>query len=244
MDVYKGKKVAVLIAANNEEYKINRVIDRIHQASNGIDAIIVVDDGSTDATSEVAKDHGAIVLSQSPRQGVGAAFRRAMEYAKDEGFDLAILMAGNNKDDPREIPRLLDPICDQDYDIVMGSRFIEGGGYGGDMPLYRKWATRLHPKIMSLFVGKKVTESTNGFRAFKLSILDDKRINLHQRWLDRYSLEVYMLWKLIKLGYRHTEVPCTKIYPPRRLGYTKMTPIIGWWDIIRPVFLLGLGLRR
>ena len=45
---------------------------------------------------------------------------------------------------------------------------------------------------------------------------------------------------MIVFGYRHTEVPCTKIYPPRKLGNTKMKPIVGWWDILRPVFLLGL----
>jgi dolichol-phosphate mannosyltransferase len=49
---------------------------------------------------------------------------------------------------------------------------------------------------------------------------------------------------MIVCGYRHTEVPCTKIYPPKKLGTTKMKPVVGWWDILRPVFLLGLGLRR
>ena len=97
---------------------------------------------------------------------------------------------------------------------------------------------------MSLATGKKLTETTNGFRALRLSCLDDERINLNQSWLDGYALEVYLLYKMITLGYRHTEVPCTKIYPPRALGNTKMKPVIGWWDILRPVFLLGLGIRR
>ena len=112
------------------------------------------------------------------------------------------------------------------------------------MPVYRSLATRLHPWLLSLFVGKKLTESTNGFRAFKLSILGDPRIRLHQRWLDTYGLEVYLLWKVLKLGYRHKEVPCTKIYPPRSCGYTKMRPVLGWWSILRPIFLLGFGLRN
>ena len=62
--------------------------------------------------------------------------------------------------------------------------------------------------------------------------------------MDAYGLEVYLLWKVLKLGYRHQEVPCTKIYPPRRIGYTKMKPIVGWWSILRPILLLGLGLRQ
>jgi dolichol-phosphate mannosyltransferase len=98
--------------------------------------------------------------------------------------------------------------------------------------------------MMSLFLGKSLTESTNGFRAFRLSLLDDQRINLNQRWLDAYGLEVYLLWKTVKLGYRHVEVPSTKIYPPRSLGNTKMKPVTGWWSILRPILLLGFGIRQ
>ncbi len=167
-----------------------------------------------------------------------------MEYARKSSYAVAVIMAGNNKDDPSEIPRLLDPICDQGFDFVVGSRFLPGGSCGGDTPLYRRLATRVHPWLMSRFAGKRLTESTNGFRAFRLSLLDDRRIKLRQRWLDTYGLEVYLLWKVLKLGYRHTEVPCTKIYPCKALGYTKMKPVVGWWSILRPVFVLGLGLRH
>ena len=208
-----------------------------------VDTLLVIDDGSTDRTAEVARQAGAEVLSLDKVMGVGAALRAGMDYGRQHGFDIAIIMAGNNKDEPKEIPRLLDPICDEDQDMVMGSRFLSGGGYGGDMPAYRKFATRLHPWLVSLFVGKRLTESTNGFRAFKLSLLDDQRIRLHQRWLNAYGLEVYLLVMTIKLGYRHTEVPCTKIYPPKSIGNTKMKPITGWWSILKPVFLTGLGIR-
>jgi dolichol-phosphate mannosyltransferase len=112
------------------------------------------------------------------------------------------------------------------------------------MPLYRKFATRLHPWLMSRITHKTLTETTNGFRAIRLACLDDPRIDLDQAWLDGYGLEVYLLYKMIICGFRHTEVPCTKIYPPRKIGNTKMRPIVGWWDILRPVFLLGLGLKR
>ena len=152
-------------------------------------------------------------------------------------------MAGNNKDNPAEISRLLGPICDGACDLVVGSRYLAGGRYGGDMPVYRKVATRIHPWLFSLAAGKKLTETTNGFRALRLSCLDDPRINLQQGWLDGYALEVYLLYKMITLGYRHVEVPCTKIYPPKNLGYTKMTPLVGWWDILQPVFLLGLRIK-
>jgi len=239
--LYNDCWVIAIIPAFDEESKIGRVVDRVR--SSVVDATLVVDDGSTDDTPAVARASGATVLTLQRRLGVGAALRIGLEYARSLGFDVGVILAGNNKDDPAEIPRLLDPITDDDSDFVMGSRYLPGGGCGGDMPLYRRLATRLHPWLMSRLTGKRLTESTNGFRALRLGVLDDRRINLHQRWLDTYGLEVYLLWKIIKLGYRHVEVPCTKTYPCRKSGYTKMRPVTDWWSLLQPLFSLGLGIR-
>ena len=154
-----------------------------------------------------------------------------------------VIQAGNDKDDPLEIPRLLQPIIAGEADFVQGSRFLPGGGYG-NTPTYRVISTRyIHPLLFSLAVRKRVTETTNGFRAFRTEILNDARIGWKQQSLNKYELEPYLLFKTIRLGYRHIEVPITKIYPPRREGYTKMRPITGWWSIFRPIVLLGLGLK-
>ena len=80
--------------------------------------------------------------------------------------------------------------------------------------------------------------------AFRVALLRDSRIDWRQAWLDRYELEPYLLLTTIRLGYRHMEVPVTKIYPPHQLGYTKMRPGIDWWSIIRPIVYLGLGLKK
>ena len=240
--MYKGKRVITLVPAHNEAAKLGSVIAGIDR--NVVDTLLVIDDGSTDDTAAVAKAGGAQILTHHTVRGVGAAICSGIDYGRRSGHDIAVILAGNNKDDPSEIPRLLDPICEEGFDLVVGSRHMNGGAYGGDMPMYRRLATRLHPWLMSRFAGKELTESTNGFRALKLTLLDDERIDLHQRWLESYGLEVYLLWKVLKLGYKHTEVPCTKIYPCRSLGYTKMKPVIGWWSILRPIFLLGLGLRH
>lgn len=239
--MYKDHWVIGIVPAFNEEAKIGRVVDRCKAAP--LDAILVVDDSSTDATACVARSHGATVRSTPTRSGVGAALRLGLGHARLLGFDIAVILAGNNKDEPQEITRLLDPICADESDLVVGSRYLRGGGCGGDMPRYRKLATRFHPWLMSRFVGKKLTESTNGFRAVRLDVLKDPRIDLNQTWLDGYGLEVYLLWKTVQLGYRHTEVPCTKVYPPKSIGYTKMRPVTGWWNILRPIFMLGTGIR-
>ena len=239
--MYKDHWVIAIIPAFNEENRIGRVVDRCKIGM--LDEILVVDDASTDATACVARAYGARVRSTPVRSGVGAAIRLGIGHARAAGFDCAVILAGNNKDEPREIPTLLDPLCSGEHDLVVGSRYLVGGKSAGDMPCYRKLATRLHPWLMSRFVKKTLTESTNGFRAVRLAMLEDPRINLHQRWLDGYGLEVYLLWKAIQLGYRHCEVPCTKTYPPRSEGFTKMRPVTDWWNILRPIFSLGLGLR-
>jgi dolichol-phosphate mannosyltransferase len=170
--------------------------------------------------------------------------KSAFQYALDHGYDVLVIQAGNDKDDPLEIPSLVAPILADEADFVQGSRFLPGGAFG-NMPWHRVFATRfIHPAAVSLAAGKRVTESTNGFRAFRTALLRDSRIDWRQTWLDRYELEPYLLVKAIALGYRHREVPVTKIYPERALGYTKMRPLIDWWSILRPVVFLALGIRR
>ena len=240
--MYQGLRVLLLSCAYNEEGKIGDVFERLSRLSLG-DGMLLIDDGSTDRTAEIAEEHGCEVIRLGACLGVGFALRRGLEEARARDYDVVVTIAGNNKDDPEEIPRLLDAIV-AGHDFVIGSRFLEGGGYGGDMPFYRKFATRLHPFLVGLFCGQRITESTNGFRAMRLSVLDDERIDLHQDWLDHYELEVYLLMKLMLLDYRTTEVPCTKIYPAKKLGRTKMRPFTDWWKMLRPIFLLGLRLKR
>ena len=240
--MYKSQTVFLIAAAYNEEGKIGEVVRRTPR--DIVDTVFVVDDGSTDATASEARRYGAEVVSLERVYGAGFAVRLGLKEAKRRGADIAVVIAGNNKDAPEEITRLLDPICDAKSDFVMGSRFLDGGGYGGDMPLYRKIATRLHPLLVSMFCSKRISESSNGYRAIKVSVLTDPRINLYQKWLNGYQLEVYLLMKLLKLGYRTTEVPVTKVYPHRSKGNTKMRPLVDWWHMLSPVFIVGLGLDR
>jgi hypothetical protein len=75
-------------------------------------------------------------------------------------------------------------------------------------------------------------------------VLTDPRIDLKQGWLDEYELEPYLYLRTIQCGYRTFEVPVTKVYPPKKLGQTKMKPITGWWSILRPLVYVGLGIRK
>lgn len=241
--MYRDYSVLAIVPVMNEEVKIGEVCRRISREI--VDELIVVDDHSTDRSAEVALQQGATVLRLDGATGVGAALRLGYQYAVDKGYDLTIAVAGNNKDCPEEIPQMLDPLVDDEADFVQGSRWLKPQPDLGDMPTYRKWATRLHPILFSLVSGKKVTESTSGFRAVRTSVFHDRRLNLDQDWLDRYELETYLYFKLIRLGYRTVEVPATKTYPPKSLGkQTKMAPVTGWWSVLRPLVYLGLRLRR
>jgi dolichol-phosphate mannosyltransferase len=236
-------RVLVGLACYNEGVKIDRTLSRFPK--DRLYDVLVLNDGSTDDTIErIQKFPNVDVVSHPRNRGVGAALRTINQYALDNGYDIVINMAGNDKDDPMLIPRLLQPMFDEACDYVQGSRYLKGGAYG-NMPLHRVFATRVvHPLLFSLITRRRITDSTNGFRAYRTTLLRDPRINLEQDWLDKYELEPYFFYKAITLGYKVKEVPVTKIYPPHALRYTKMKPITGWWSILRPIFLLGLRIKK
>ncbi|MCA9408942.1 MAG: glycosyltransferase family 2 protein [Candidatus Omnitrophica bacterium] len=241
-------RILVCPIAYNENVKLKNAIERFLSASvyKEVDYMII-DDASDDGTTamiESFKGQGVKTIRHQKRSGVGAAIRTAIQFAREQEYDVLVIMAGNDKDNPQEIPRLIEPILREEYDFVQGSRYKQANGIGGDMPEYRKWATKLHPLLMSIITKRKLTDTTNGFRAFRLSIFNDTRININQLWLDKYELEPYLLYKAIVLGYKFQEVPVTKIYPAKKLGYTKMKPFVGWWSILRPVIFLGLGIKK
>src|SRR5262249_50230128 len=114
-------KVLAVPVAFNEEQKIGRGLDRF--TPHLVDEILVVGDASTDSTAEVIVEKGAKIISHTKRSGVGAAIRTAIKHARANGFDIIVILAGNDKDRPAEIPRLLHPIINEGYDFVQGSRY-------------------------------------------------------------------------------------------------------------------------
>lgn len=236
------KKYLVGSCAVNEGDKVRRMLLKFNRYD--VYDVLVIDDGSTDHALENLPPAVPVTVIRHPRQkGAGYCVREILEYANANGYEAVFFVSGNDKDDPADIAKMKTAI-EQGADFVQGSRYCQGGQYGR-MPFYRTIATRfLHPALFSLIAGRRITDSTNGFRAVKTAILRDPRIDLRQPWLEQYELEPYLFYKAIRLGYRVTEVPVTKIYPPKKEGYTKMRPFSGWWSILRPLVYLGLGIRK
>lgn len=208
---------------------------------------VVVDSPSPGTLSQITdagKEAGIplTIVTNPIRKGIGYAIRQGYEHAMSKGFDLIVVMAGNGKDDPREIPRLLDPITNRGYDYVQGSRFLRGGARVRN-PFLRGVFTRLFPWFWTLVTGVRCTDVTNGFRAYRATILKNPRINVWQDWLNKYELEYYLHYKVLTLGYKFTERPVSKIYPEERRGYTQISPFKDWWQIVGPILLLRIGAR-
>jgi dolichol-phosphate mannosyltransferase len=239
--LYSGHRVLAMFPFFNEEDKLAHMAPRLRPRL--VDCWIGVNDGSTDTGPEILRRNGVTVLDQT-RQGVGACIKRAIRYAQEEGFDILVVMAGNNKDNPEEIPRLLEPIIKSGNSYVQGSRFLPGGS-SPNLPLFRLFSIKLLSLLFRIYTGKKTTDLTNGFRAYRIGIFDDERINPWQEWLDGYELEYYIHWKIYRYGFRVCEVPVTKTYPSdKSVSYTKIPAFTGWWRMLRPFLLLSLGLKK
>lgn len=208
--------------------------------------VIVNDDGSTDDTPAYLAEFGFRVLRNESNRGIGFAIKKVIRYARDNGYRVLAVMAGNGKDDPRQVERLFQPIYEQGHDYVQGSRRLPGGK-AENLPLFRRNMVPIHALIFRLLTGFPCTDALNGFRAYKVNtFFEDPHINVWQDWLDRYEFETYVHYKVLKLGYRAKEVPVTKCYShfDSEEKYSHIRPIIDWWSIMRPLVYLTLGLRE
>ncbi len=241
-------RVGAVIPVYGEDESILWVLKSF--ARGTVDTICLVVDvpkkRNMDRVRELAEESGITVhiIKNKERSGVGHCLRQGLRYLQESDHSVAVIMAGNGKDDPREMRRLIEPVIKGECDYVQGSRYL-AGGRRDRMPFTRQVFNRLYPSFWTILTGKKCTDVTNGYRCFNLDVLNDHRIDLDQEWLNGYSLEYYLHYKILLLGYRMKEVPVSKIYPFRnRGGYSKIQPLKDWWPIVSPLVLLSLGVRN
>jgi glycosyltransferase involved in cell wall biosynthesis len=156
------KKTLVIIPAFNEEGSVGKVVEEVKTHLPQIDAL-VVNDGSTDLTSETAKAKGAIVLDLPFNLGIGGAMQAGYKYAFEKGYEIAIQVDGDGQHDPKEIPKLLHVLEGEKADVAIGSRFIGDSEYKASV--MRRLGSFILSKAISMIVGQKLTDPTSGFRA-------------------------------------------------------------------------------
>ena len=157
-----GQNILVIIPAYNEEGSVGKVIEDIRTHLSKAD-IVVVNDGSTDGTSEKSRASGATVLGLPFNLGIGGAMQLGYQYACQRGYDIAIQVDADGQHDPKEIAKLLGALEEKKMDVAMGSRFLGTSEFKSS--LMRRIGIFIFSRVISMIVGQKITDPTSGFRA-------------------------------------------------------------------------------
>lgn len=153
-----------VVPAYNESASIDRVVERMLRDRPDFD-VLVIDDGSTDATAEIARRAGARVLRLPYNLGIGGAVQAGFLYARENGYQRMAQVDGDGQHDPREIEKLISTMADTGADVVCGSRFLsEDLKYPS--PISRRTGIHIFAFLLSLFVRQRITDPTSGFRLY------------------------------------------------------------------------------
>jgi len=229
--VQHKSKIIVAMPAYNEEKYIGTLVLR---AKRYADEIIIVDDGSTDNTADIARLAGAIVIRHPENRGYGAAIKSLLAEGKARNADILVLLDADSQHNPAEIPALIQPLS-QGYDIVIGSRELRNGNHA---PAYR----RMGQKVL-LHMTEKLTDSESGFRAFSRKALETLKLNENGMAISAETIAAAS-----EDGLKITEVPISVIYNkdsstlnPVSHGVGVLVRILAMISERRPLFFFGLG---
>jgi glycosyltransferase involved in cell wall biosynthesis len=243
-------RVVAVIPAYNEERCIGSVVLRARAL---VDAVLVVDDGSTDATAQVAAAGGAAVVRHDRNRGKGAALNTGLRAARELGPEAIVLLDADGQHLPCELPAVLAPVLAGEADIAVGSRYIGNGngnghppdpanGHGSGVPRHRVAGHWAFTKLTNLASGVPVSDSQSGFRALSRRAVE--ALNFSSAG---FSVESEMQFLARELGLRVVEVPISADYadkPKRPVAAHGLLVLNGVLRLVgqyRPLLFFGLG---
>ena len=221
-----AERILVVVSAHDEEPRIAAVVVAVISHL----PVLVVDDGSTDATARRAEEAGAAVLRQYPNRGKGAALQAGFRRALDEGWDAAITLDADGQHDPAEIPRFLRARRETGADLVVGRRDFR------QMPLSRRLANELGGRAFSWAVGRSIPDNQSGYRLLSrrlmAAMLDSRETG--------FELEVEMIAICLRAGWPLAWVPIRTIYTGES---SHIQPIRHFTSFVRMVRLARARMR-
>jgi dolichol-phosphate mannosyltransferase len=215
-------KMLISLATYNEAGNLKPLVEEILRNAPGA-SILVIDDNSPDGTGKIADELQANlpdfhVLHRPGKLGLGTATVAAMRFAVEHGFDYLLNLDADFSHPPRYIPALLAGMAD--HDIMIGSRYVKGGGVDGDFNLKRKLMSGGINWYARLLLGLKTRDNSGSFRCYRVSKLAE--INLDRIRSRGYSYLEEILFLCRQAGCRMGETPI--LFENRRTGYSKINP--------------------
>ena len=194
-------KITIGLPAYNEEKNIASVITKLKKIT---DSIIVCDDGSSDMTSEISKNLGAIVISHKKNMGYGAALRTIFQKSVELDSDILVTFDADGQHRIEDVNKILQPLENNEADVVIGSRFLDNES---KVPNYRKIGIKVITKVTNASLKKKLTDSQSGFRAYNKQALT--QISPSEMGM---GISTEILIKASSKGLRIAEIPITVLY--------------------------------
>jgi len=233
----------VCVFVIDEGEKFHKQLAAMRPHADAFD-IVIADGGSRDGSTapDVLARHGVNTLLTKRGAGrLGAQMRMAFDWALNRGYRGVITIDGNNKDGPEALPRFAERL-DAGFDHVQGSRYVPGG-ISENLPLSRHLGVKLlHAPLISCASGFRYTDTTNGFRAYSVRLLDDPRVDVFRDVFAGYELHYYLAIRAARLGFAVCEIPVARRYPAHGRIPTKISPVRGNMRVLRCLFAACLGL--
>ena len=230
-------KITVGIPAYNEEKNIASIIVKLKKIA---DVVIVCNDGSTDSTSEIAQNLGAVVINHTKNLGYGAGINSIFHKAKEIGSEILITFDADGQHRIEDIDKVIKPISDGQSDIVIGSRFLDDSEK--EIPNYRKVGIKVITKITNTSIKKQLTDSQSGFRAYSKKVLG--QLSPSESGM---GVSTEILIKASSKNFRISEVPIKILYEgktsthnPITHGSSVIISTIKYTSIERPLTFYGI----